>query len=340
LDGIRLSPNTVYLRDELAQVYLLASAPDKAIVQIQESLKRDKQYAPTFAYLGDYYRVTGNAAQAADNYLAALALDPTSLANSDNTLQEGPLSILTQPAIEPRAIVSYTDAVAENANSTAARLGLAALYKQGGQLDLARSQYTEAVKRSPNDLLLNLQLVNFLSETGLIDDAVTVMQHVVDLATAAQSTDLSRFKDFYGQLQNLQNEIRAAQKSPGDAAAQSSLAALWKARGQPQLALPVYITVTRLSPTNYDAQKNVALLALQLNRLEDAQGAIVAAAALAPDNEKGIWQNLQAAVNSQKTQQFAQALKSAQAALALAAGPDKPAIQAYIAALQGQAGTP
>ncbi|MCL4396029.1 MAG: O-antigen ligase family protein [Chloroflexi bacterium] len=335
LDAIRLSPNTVYLRDELAQVYFLSGQLDKGYAQLQESIKRDQRYAPTYASLGDYYRSEGDAAKAADNYLAALALDPTTLTNPDNTLQDGPLSVFEQPAIQARAIASYTNLIAQDPGSAAARLSLSEIYQRAGKLDLAKSQLEEAFKRSPNDYLLGLDLVNFLSENGEIDEAVTVMRQVVDLAKAAQSTDLTRFQDFSTQLQNLQSRIQAAAKSPDDPEAQRNLAALWKARGQPQFALPVYQTVARLAPGDYDAQKNVALLALQLNRPDDAQSAIVAAAPLAPENEKAIWQNLQVALNSQKAQQYDQALKAAQAALALAASADKPALQAYVTFLQG-----
>ena len=160
------------------------------------------------------------------------------------------------------------------------------------------------------------------------------MRRVVDLATQARSPDLARFQDFYNQLQNLQRLIQAAQKSPNDANAHRSVAALWKARGQPQFALPEYQTIARLAPTDYDAQKNVALLALQLNRLDDAQAAVVAAARLAPENEKAIWQNLQVAINAQKSRQFDQAIRAAQAALALAGDADKPALQAYVTAVR------
>ncbi len=336
-ETMRLSPNTVYLRDEFAQAYLQNGELDKARAQLEESLRQDPMYPPTFLYLGEYYLSQGDKAKAADNYLAAFALDPSVLSNPDNTLQNGPLSVFTQPDIQPRAVVSYTAVISKNPDSVPARLGLAELYKRSGQLDLARREIQQAVNRSPDNYLLNLALVNFLSETGQIDDAVLAMRRVVDLATQARSPDLARFQDFYNQLQNLQRLIQAAQKSPNDANAHRSVAALWKARGQPQFALPEYQTIARLAPADYDAQKNIALLALQLNRLDDAQAAVVAAAGLAPENEKAIWQNLQVAINAQKARQFDQAIRAAQAALALAGDADKPALQAYVTVLQEQA---
>jgi tetratricopeptide (TPR) repeat protein len=338
LDTIRLSPNTAHLRDELAQTYLQDNLPAKALEQLQVSLKLDQQYAPTFVYLGNYYQGAGNDAQAADYYLDALALDPSSLMNPDNTLQDGPLAVLSQPDLLPRAVLSYTNVISETPNSTAAYMGLAGLYKHAGQLNLAQNTLEQAVNNSPGDYLTGLSLVNFLSENGKIDDAVVAMRHVVDLATQAHSADLQRFQDFYNQLQNLQRLIQTAQKSPNDVTAQRNLAAMWKARGQPQFALPVYINITHLAPTDYDAQKNVALLSLQENQLDTAQAAVVAAAPLAPQNEKAIWQNLQVAINAQKARQFDQANSAAKAALALASDADKPALQAYLSNLQALSG--
>ncbi len=334
-NALRLSPNSALLRDELAQTYFQDNEMSQAYAQLEDSLRLDQEYAPTFAYLGDYYVSQHNLTVAADNYLRAIALDPTSVMNPDNTLQTNVQTTLSMPDILPRAVLSYTAVISASPGSTAARLALANLYKSAGKLDLARSEIEQAVRLAPNDTLLNLTLVNFLSETGQIDAAVTAMRHVVDLATQSHSQDLSRFQDFATQLQNLQSLIQTAQKSPNDVTAQRNLAALWKARGQPQFALPVYMTITRLAPGDYDAEKNVALLSLQLNQLDQAQTAVVAAAALAPANEKAIWQNLQVAINAEKAKQLDQALSAAQAALALAGAADKPTLQAYVTTLQG-----
>ena len=47
-----------------------------------------------------------------------------------------------------------------------------------------------------------------------------------------------------------------------------------------------------------------------------------------------MWQNIQVALNAQKTNQFDAALKAGQATLALAPDADKSAVQAYVNALQ------
>jgi tetratricopeptide (TPR) repeat protein len=210
------------------------------------------------------------------------------------------------------------------------------LYKRANQLDAARRALERAVEIAPNDLMVRLALVNFLSETGQIDAAVVAMRRLLDLLSPQRTPDFQRFQDFYGQLLTLQKQIEAVRQSPNDVTARRALAQTWKARGQPEFALPEYQALARLAPQDYDAQKNIALLSLQLNRIEDAANAIVQAASLAPENDKAMWQNLLAALNAYKMQQREAARQAAQAALALAPQADKAALQAWVNTLTGE----
>jgi tetratricopeptide (TPR) repeat protein len=336
-DAIRLSPNTVHLRNEMAQTYIQQGDYDNALLQLNESLQRDQKYAQTYYFLGEYYRARDDKANAAENYLKAIALDPAVLSMPDGSPQETQFAILTAPEFQARAVEAYRAAIIQERSPIAAHYALAELHERSGRMDLARRELEEAFKSAPNDYLVGLTLVNFLSEQGQIDDAVSVMRRVVEIAAQARAPDFSRFQDFYNQLQNLQRVIQAAKNSPNDPNARRSLAAIWKARGQPQFALPEYQALVRLASNDYDAQKNVALLSLQLSRLDDAQAALVRAAPIAPENEKGMWQNLQVALNAQKARQSDQAIQAAQAALALAAEADKLALQAYLNQLQAGA---
>lgn len=308
---------------------------EKARAELERSLKLDQQFPQTYVFLGDYYRAKRDNANAAENYFKAIALDPRALSEGDGDLSPGPLSVLTQSDIAPRAIEAYRAAIAENPDALPAHYALAELYRRSGQLDRARQELEQALQVAPKDLSAHLQLVNFLSLTGQIDSAVEAMRRTLEVIPPG-NPDYERFQNFYVQLQNLQRAIQGAQQSPGDVNAHRSLAALWKARDQPQFALTEYQTVARLAPNDYDAQKNVALLNLVMDHLDDAQRALTLAAALAPDNEKGMWQNLQVALNSQKTQQYEGALRAAQAAASLAAEADKQVLQVYMAQLQAQ----
>jgi tetratricopeptide (TPR) repeat protein len=332
----RLSPNTAYLHNEWSQMYFQSNDLDKTRAELEASLRIDQQFPQTYLYLGEYYRSQHDTARAAENYFEAIRLDPAALSDADATPMPGPMSVLAQVDMAPRAIDAYRAVIGRSPASIPARNALAELYKRSGNLDRAREELERAIQIAPNDYMTHLSLVNFFSETGQIDAAVGAMRRLMDLISPTRTVDYPRFQDFYAQLQNLQRAIQAAQRSPNDVGAHRTLAALWKARGQAQFALPEYQTVARLAPNDYDAQKNLALLNLQLNHPEDAQRAFVAAAPLAPDNEKSMWQNLQMALNAQKAQQLDQALKQAQAALALAAEGDRPALQAYLTQLQEQ----
>ena len=333
----RLSPNTAYLYNEWSQTYSQSGDWDKARAALEKSLKIDPRFAQTYFLLGEYYRVQSNPARAAENYLKAITLDPGALTDPDGTPAPGPMSILATSEYLSSALRAFRAASEQNPKAVFPHYAIADLYKRTQQLDLARREFEQAVELAPTDYLVNLAYVNFLSENGQIDAAVPAMRRLLDLLSPQRTQDFQRFQDFYGQLQNLQKQIEAVRKSPNDMNARRALAQTWKARGQPQFALPEYQALARLAPNDYDAQKNVALLSLQTNHLEDAQRALVSAAGLAPENEKAVWQNIQVALNAQKTNQLDAARQAAQAAVALAPDADKSALQAWVNALQGQA---
>lgn len=115
------------------------------------------------------------------------------------------------------------------------------------------------------------------------------------------------------------------------------LGSYYKGTDQPQLAIPEYESVLRLDPEEYEeyeAQKSLALLHLQLGRYDEAGSALEAALALAPEDEKEIYQVLQRAIAHQRAGELEQALQEAERALKLASDPEKPLIQAYISQLQ------
>jgi tetratricopeptide (TPR) repeat protein len=334
-DAIRLSPNTAHLRNEWALTYLLIGDRAKMREQLDISFKLDARFAQTYLYSGEYYRETGDFARAADEYLNGLALDPGVLSEPSGAPLPDPFAVLARTELAPRAISAYSAALEKNPRQLSARLALVELYKRAGQPDLARRELERAVQAAPNDPNAHLALVNHLSQTGQIDGAVTAMTRMIELYPPT-SPEYPRLQEFLKQLQNLQRAIQLAKNSPNDVNAQRAVAAIWKARGQPQFAIPAYDAIATLAPNDYDALKNLALLNAQANQFDAAERALARAVALAPENEKVMWQNVQAALNSLKQKQFDTALKSAQAALALAGDADKPALQAFVAYLQEQ----
>jgi len=334
-DATRLSPNTAHLYNEWSQVYYLAGDIPNTRAMLDKSLSLDQQFAQTYQYVGDLYNSQHDDARAMDAYIKAIQQDPNSLTGPDGLPMIGALLLFVKPEYTPRAIEAYRAAAAKNPDSIAPNLAISEIYKRTGQLDLARKELEQIVQRNPQDLNANLALVNFLSTNGFIDPGIEAMRHVLELVPP-NNPDYARMQDFNSQLLTLQKTIEAVRKSPNDVAAHKTLAAMWRSRGQPQFALPEYQAIVRLAPTDYDAVKGAALMNLVLANLDEAQRGIIAAAALAPDKEKAIWQNLQSALNNQKTQQFDKALKDAQAAQALAVEADQAIIQIYVNQLQTQ----
>lgn len=333
-DATRLSPNTAHLYNEWSQAYFLSGNLDKTREMLDRSLQLDQEFPQTYQYLGDFYSSQHNDAQAVEYYLKAIALDPGSLNGPDGFPNPTVMQLFSQPNVAPRAIEAYETASAKLPDSVAPYMAISEIYKRLGQNDRVRQELEQAVKVSPRDLNVHLALVNFLSSNGQIDAAVDAMRRVLELIPP-QNPDHARFQEFNNQLSNLQRALAAVQKMPNDANAHRTVAAIWKSRGQPQFALPEYQAVARLASDDYDAAKNVALIDLLLSKTDDAQRAITAAAGLAPDQEKPVWQNLQSALNNQKLQQYDRAAKDAQAALVLATDADKQMIQGYVNVLQG-----
>ncbi len=334
-DATRLSPYTAYLYNEWSQTYVQGGDWENARAKLEQSLQIDPIFGQTYYYLGEYYRARPNPdlGQAADNYLKAISFDPSALSEVDGTPMSSPIAVLARPEYLTRTLDAYRAISTTNPTSLQPHFAMAELYKRSGQMDKARQELEQARRIAPTDYTVQLVLVNFYSESGQIDSAVAAMRVLMDMLSS-RTPDYQRFADFYTQLQNLQKAIQAAKNAPNDVNAHRTLAAMWKARLQPQFAVPEYQIVVRLMPNDYDANKNIALLSLQLNQLDDAQRALTTAAALAPDADKSFWQNVQAALNAHKAQQYDQAIKSAQAASSLASDADRAAVQAYITMLQ------
>lgn len=334
-DATRLSPNTAHLYNEWSQVYFIEGDIPNTRAMLDKSLSLDQEFAQTYQYVGDLDNSQHDDARAMDAYIKAIQQDPNALTGPDGLPMTNALLLFIKPENASRAIEAYRSAALKNPDSIAPNLAISEIYKRTGQLDLARKELEQVVQRNPQDLNANLALVNFLSTNGFIDPAIESMKHVLELVPPNNS-DYARMQDFNSQLLTLQKAMEAVRKTPNDLAAHRTLAAMWRSRGQPQFALPEYQAVARLAPGDYDALKGAALMNLVLGNLDDAQRGITAAAASAPDKEKAIWQNLQSALNNQKTQQFDKAVKDAQAAAALAVDADQAVIQAYVSQLQSQ----
>ena len=330
----RLSPSTANLYNEWSQVYLQRGDLNPAREKLTRSLELDPQYAQTYLYLGQADQARGDLSRAAQSYLQAIALDPAALSDSDHLPITEPSLLLSQSEFAPRAVEAYRAILDKDLKSVAGHIALGELYRRGGQTDLAQLEFQRAVQSAPTDYTAHLAFANFNSQSGLIDAAVVSMRHVLDVYPDTRSEIYSRFQEFYSQLQTVQRAIQAAQKSPNDVAAHRTLAAMWRARGQPQFALPEYETVVRLAPNDYDALKNLALLNLQMGNWDAAGRALKTASALAPEIERAVWRNLQSALEYQNARQMDRALASAESALAVAGNDDKPAVQGYIARLK------
>jgi len=334
--AVRLSPTNAPLHNEWAQVYYDLGDLDRVYEKLELSSRLDPTHAPTFLYLGNYHRVKGDMPQALENYLRAITLDPAVLSEPDGTPMKRPFEVLSRPEFVTRAIETYQGAITKEPTVLKAYYALAELYRRSGQGEQARDILTRAVGIAPQDFKVRLKLVNQHIENGAVDEAVKEMGRVLNLIPRTDAKELQRQRDFQERLLRLQRAIRAAQTSPNDVQAHRILATLWVTMGQPKFALSEYEAVLRLAIGDYDAQKNLALLHLQLGHPDAAEPLLARAMAAAPENQKAMHQALQKAIAYQKAGQLDKALQEAQTALDLAQGADEPMVRAYLSFLQQQ----
>lgn len=148
--AVRLGPNDVRLWNEWADfdlTYLEDSTA--ALTKLQESARRDPQFAPTFVQMGDIYKAKSNLDQAVAAYERALAAQPQ-LAEAQSKLafayyQQGRLA----DAI--KAYQRFIEIAPSDEKIWEAHKNLALLYKQAGDLAAAIREAERAANLATGD---------------------------------------------------------------------------------------------------------------------------------------------------------------------------------------------
>lgn len=334
--AIRLSPNTAYLYNEMAEVLLTHGDRAQALDKLQTSLSLDQHYVQTRLYLGEYYRTGGDLPNAAEQYLAALLLDPNALSSADGFPLQEPLDVLAKSDRATEALGIWSAALVRDPASIGVRLARGDLYRRMGQTDQARQELEQAVRLAPKNLLALTMLANFYSENGEIDKAIAQVQAALAVIPADRPADQSRYQNFLGGLQQLRDALAAVAKNPNDLEARRKVARLWYDRGQPDRAAAEYQRILALKADSYDDRRALALIEVQLNQLDRAASDLDLALRLAPDKDKDFFTRLQAVVDLARRGDKAAALPLAQDLLKQV-GSDVPAanaLNALIAELQ------
>ena len=153
--ALRLSPGNVLLWNEWAVLDLDRQDPDAALAKLEESLRRDPRYGPTYVDLGKAYAAQKNLERAAQAYRQALDLQPD-LAEAHSRLaftyyQQGQLVQAAQ------AYSRYIELAPRASNVWEAHKNLAQIYKQMGDLAHALAEAEAAARQAPEEAQSQLQ---------------------------------------------------------------------------------------------------------------------------------------------------------------------------------------
>lgn len=278
---IRLSPNTAHLYDQFAQ----------SLLDYAQVLEQNKE--PTTA--------ADVRAQAQQRLAHALEIDPNfCFTYAVRAESQTEWSARVADALHALELASHCGDVfyGEGLSIAVNELGRASKEAlQANQGSAFEEMVTTAAKTNPS-LEIFTTLANFYSQAGRIPDAITAVDQALNTIPAGDETTRKRYQDFRFTLVELQNALRAANAAPDNPELQRIVAQQWLARGQFNFALPIFEKIVQLKPDDYSAQRDIALVLIAQDRLDDAVPQIARAQALAPQGEQGFWKNLSAVVNA------------------------------------------
>ncbi|MFJ3369109.1 cellulose synthase subunit BcsC-related outer membrane protein [Pseudomonas sp. NPDC086251] len=197
-------------------------------------------------------------------------------------LQQARDQAKTQPA---KAQATIAQAMRLNPNGIDARLTLADIQAQAGQLDAAQANYRQVLSVQRGNVQAAQGLVNVLSQTGQADEALRLL----DTLPAAQqaemgggarlralrSTQAAKLAEQRGDTRGAQQAlVQAVQDDPDNVWTRFDLARLYLKTGESQKARDLIDSYLKAHPTNIDALYTSALLSVEMEQWNAAQATI------------------------------------------------------------------
>lgn len=197
-------------------------------------------------------------------------------------LQQARDQAKTQPA---KAQATIAQAMRLNPNGIDARLTLADIQAQAGQLDAAQANYRQVLSVQRGNAQAVQGLVNVLSQTGQADEALRLL----DTLPAAQqaemggsarlralrSTQAAKLAEQRGDTRGAQQAlVQAVQDDPDNVWTRFDLARLYLKTGESQKARDLIDSYLKAHPSNIDALYTSALLSVEMEQWNAAQATI------------------------------------------------------------------
>ncbi len=157
-----LSPYAAHLRAEWGLVYYFLSDLQTAFNKYQEALSLDRLYSPTYAYLGDLHRASGNEDSALEAYRQALVINQR-----------------YQSLLPPQEVALHST--------------LGEIYFRRGQLQESLDENLKLVQISPKDLAAHKNLAVIYREQGDRRKALDEARVALSLAPPEEKNSIQAF---------------------------------------------------------------------------------------------------------------------------------------------------
>ena len=197
-------------------------------------------------------------------------------------LQQAREQAKTQPA---KAQQTAAQAMRMNPNGIDARLTLADIQAQAGQLDAAQDNYRQVLAMQRGNVQAMEGLVNVLSQTGQADEALRLLDTLppaeqsrmggVAQLRALRSTQAAKLAEQRGDTRGAQQAlVQAVKEDPDNVWTRFDLARLYLKTGEAQKARDLIDGYLKVHPTNNDALYTSALLSVEMEQWSAAQTTI------------------------------------------------------------------
>lgn len=197
-------------------------------------------------------------------------------------LQQARNEAKTQPA---KAQQSITQAMRLNPKGVEARLALADVQAQSGQLEAAQSNYRQVLAVQRGNAQAVQGLVNVLSQSGQGDEALRLLDTLTPAQQAEvgggghlralRSTQAAKMAEQRGDTRGAQQALMQAIKDdPDNVWTRFDLARLYLKTGEPQKARDLIDSYLKAHPTDVDALYTSALLSVEMEQWDAAQTAL------------------------------------------------------------------
>ncbi len=282
---VQLNPSNLEARLDLGNLLLAGGLPDRAKEQAKAILAAQPNNAGGYALLSRIAMKAGNQQEALEDIHKAISLDPN---DSKFHTSLGLLQAQT-PETRNQGQAELEKAVALNPKDATARLGLASVLANKGDLQSSEQQVEAAVQASPKDLQPRVALAELYLHGGdkgkaeqALLDAVNAMPDKdqasqVLLSFYAKTAQPDRAEAMFADLRN---------KHPKSLPIQISYARILIGRGKWDQASDAVKSLSKANSSNPQVQRLNAELLLHDNKVRDAFNLLQKAAANAPDDAR------------------------------------------------------